>query len=97
VVPATDEKTVWAALLLLQSTAALGVQLLNVGSAAAFFISAFPIFCSMLVNNLFLTTRKGEVSLWAYALGQFFPLMTGTLIMVPTVEVFVPLVSLHRF
>ncbi|KAJ7289288.1 hypothetical protein C8J57DRAFT_1277230 [Mycena rebaudengoi] len=91
VVPATDEKTVWAALLLLQSTAALGVQLLNVGSAAAFFISAFPIFCSMLVNNLFLTTRKGEVSLWAYALGQFFPLMTGTLIMVPTVEVFVPL------
>ncbi|KAJ7736555.1 hypothetical protein DFH07DRAFT_905762 [Mycena maculata] len=90
-VPATDEKTVYAATLLLQSSAALGIQLLNVGSAAMFFISGLPIFIALLVNDLLLTTRKGEVSLWVYALGQFLPLMTGTLIMVPTVEVFVPL------
>ncbi|KAJ7083760.1 hypothetical protein C8R44DRAFT_53144 [Mycena epipterygia] len=90
-VPATDEKTVFAAILLLQSTAAFVIQLLNVGSAAAFFISALPIFGSLLLNDVVLTTRKGEMSLWTYAVGQFLPLLTGTLIMVPTVEVFVPL------
>ncbi|KAJ7698147.1 hypothetical protein B0H17DRAFT_1261330 [Mycena rosella] len=86
-----DEKSVYAAIVLLQAAAAFGIQLLGVGSAAAFFISGLPIFGSLLLNNVALTTRKGEVSLWAYALGQFLPLLTGTLIMVPTVEVFVPL------
>ncbi|KAJ7639617.1 hypothetical protein DFH06DRAFT_1217545 [Mycena polygramma] len=90
-VPVTDEKTVFSAILLLQSSAAFGVQLLNIGSAAAFFICGLPIFVALLINNMVLTTRKGEVSLWTYALGQFFPLLTGSLIMVPTVEVFVPL------
>ncbi|KAJ6614116.1 hypothetical protein B0H10DRAFT_2046102 [Mycena sp. CBHHK59/15] len=90
-VTSTDEKSVFGAILLLQTTAAFAVQLLNVGSAAIFFISGLPIFCAMLLNNLVLATRKGEISLWTYALGQFLPLMTGTLIMVPTVEVFVPL------
>ncbi|KAJ6513503.1 hypothetical protein DFH09DRAFT_1197180 [Mycena vulgaris] len=91
IVPATDEKTVFAAILLLQALAAFGIQLINIGSAAAFFISGLPIFCALLLNNVALTTRRGEVSLWAYAVGQFLPLLTGTLIMVPTVEVFVPL------
>ncbi|KAJ6577643.1 hypothetical protein B0H19DRAFT_1120767 [Mycena capillaripes] len=90
-VPVTDEKTVFSAILLLQSSAAFGIQLLNVGSAAAFFICAVPIFAALVLNNVALTTRKGEVSLWTYLFGQFFPLLTGTLIMVPTVEVFVPL------
>ncbi|KAJ7768520.1 hypothetical protein B0H16DRAFT_1520063 [Mycena metata] len=90
-VPATDEKTVFSALLLLQATAALVIQLLNVGSAAAFFIAGLPIFSALLLNDVALTTRKGEISLWTYGLGQFLPLMTGTLIMIPTLEVFVPL------
>ncbi|KAJ7131725.1 hypothetical protein C8R43DRAFT_1024401 [Mycena crocata] len=90
-VPTTDEKTVFAAIVLLQSTMAFVVQLFNIGSAAAFFISGMPIFTSLLLNNVVLTTRKGEVSLWTYAIGGFLPLLTGTLIMVPTVEVFVPL------
>ncbi|KAJ7097218.1 hypothetical protein B0H15DRAFT_825213 [Mycena belliarum] len=90
-VPATDEKAVFAAIVLLQAAAAFGIQLLNIGSAAAFFISGLPLFASLLLNNVALTTRRGEVSLWAYTLGQFLPLLTGTLIMVPTVEVFVPL------
>ncbi|KAJ7166799.1 hypothetical protein C8R46DRAFT_1095357 [Mycena filopes] len=90
-VPATEEKTVLSALLLLQATAAFAIQLLNVGSAAAFFISGLPMFGALLLNDLALTTRKAEVSLWTYALGQFLPLLTGTLIMIPTLEVFVPL------
>ncbi|KAJ7304555.1 hypothetical protein DFH08DRAFT_903357 [Mycena albidolilacea] len=90
-VPTTDEKTVFASILLLQTATAFGVQLLNVGSAAMFFISGLPIFLALLVNNMALVTRKGEISLWTYVLGQFLPLLTGTLIMVPTVEVFVPL------
>ncbi|KAF7356117.1 Peptide hydrolase [Mycena venus] len=92
-VPTTDEKTVFSSILLLQTATAFGIQLFNVGSAAMFFISGLPIFVALLINNAVLTTRKGEISLWSYALGQFLPLLTGTLIMVPTVEVFVPLVS----
>ncbi|KAJ7031858.1 hypothetical protein C8F04DRAFT_1109292 [Mycena alexandri] len=91
IVPATDEKTVFSALLLLQATAAFVIQLLNVGSAAAFFIAGLPMFGALLLNDIALTTRKGEISLWTYGLGQFLPLMTGTLIMIPTLEVFVPL------
>ncbi|KAJ7509606.1 hypothetical protein B0H11DRAFT_1960274 [Mycena galericulata] len=90
-VPTTDEESVYAALLLLQSSAAFGVQMLNIGSAAMFFISALPLFGALLVNDLVLTSGAGELSLWTYALGGFLPLLTGTLIMVPTVEVFVPL------
>jgi hypothetical protein len=92
-VPTTDEKTVFSAILLLQAAAAFSIQLINVGSAALFFISGLPIFVALLLNNVALTTRKGEISLWTYVVGQFFPLLTGTLVMVPTVEVFVPLVS----
>ncbi|KAJ7197735.1 hypothetical protein GGX14DRAFT_470744 [Mycena pura] len=88
---ATDEKTVFAATLLLQSLFAFGVQLLNIGSAAVFFIDALPIVVALFVNDFVLTTRKGEMSLWTYALGSFLPLLSGTLIMVPTLEVFVPL------
>ncbi|KAJ7923479.1 hypothetical protein B0H13DRAFT_1979948 [Mycena leptocephala] len=90
-VPTTDEKTVFSAILLLQAAAAFSIQLINVGSAALFFISGLPIFVALLLNNVALTTRKGEISLWTYVVGQFFPLLTGTLVMVPTVEVFVPL------
>ncbi|KAF8217155.1 hypothetical protein K438DRAFT_1798365 [Mycena galopus ATCC 62051] len=90
-VPTTDEKTVFSSILLLQTATAFGIQLLNVGSAAMFFISGLPIFLALLLNNTALTTRKGEISLWTYALGQSLPLLTGTLIMVPTLEVFVPL------
>ncbi|KAJ7202713.1 hypothetical protein B0H12DRAFT_1206341 [Mycena haematopus] len=80
-VPTTDEQTVFSSILLLQAAAAFGIQLLNVGSAAMFFISGLPIFLA------------GKFRLWTYVLGQFLPLLTGTLITVPTVEVFVPLVS----
>ncbi|KAJ7227883.1 hypothetical protein B0H12DRAFT_1148341 [Mycena haematopus] len=90
-VPTTDEQTVFSSILLLQAASAFGIQLLNVGSAAMFFISGLPIFLALLLNDMALATRKGEISLWTYVLGQFLPLLTGTLITVPTVEVFVPL------
>ncbi|KAF7370093.1 Peptide hydrolase [Mycena sanguinolenta] len=90
-VPTTDEQTVFSSIVLLQAAAAFGIQLLNVGSAAMFFVSGLPIFLALLLNDMALATRTGEISLWTYALGQFLPLLTGTLFMVPTLEVFVPL------
>ncbi|KAG6852571.1 hypothetical protein C0991_010900 [Blastosporella zonata] len=86
----TSEHTVLSALLLLQAGAAFGVQLLGVGSAAIFFLSALPFFLSVLVNPLFSGTTT-EVALGTYALGQAFPLFGGVLLLVPVVEVFVPL------
>ncbi|KAF8655951.1 hypothetical protein AX16_002858 [Volvariella volvacea WC 439] len=35
--------------------------------------------------------EREQMSLWNYSLGQFFPLFTGTLLIVPVLEVFVPL------
>ncbi|KAJ7056182.1 hypothetical protein C8F01DRAFT_1029694 [Mycena amicta] len=88
--PRVDEKVALASILLAQSLLAFVIQMLNVGSAAIFFIVALPMFGSLLVNDLLLTTA-GEVSLWVYGLGSFIPLLGGTLMTVPTLEVFVPL------
>ncbi|KAF8075052.1 hypothetical protein FPV67DRAFT_1475846 [Lyophyllum atratum] len=85
-----QEHTVFTALLLLQAGAAFVVQMLGVGSAAMFFLSAFPIFLVLLLNPLF-TGSTSEISLLTYALGQAFPLFGGVLLLVPVVEVFVPL------
>ncbi|KAJ7625774.1 hypothetical protein FB45DRAFT_922289 [Roridomyces roridus] len=90
-VPATDEKSAYAAILLMQSAAAFVIQLFGIGSAALFFIPSLSIFVAMLVNDFVLTTRAGEVSLWTYLLGSWFTLLTGTLVLLPTLEVFVPL------
>ncbi|KAK7024849.1 peptide hydrolase [Favolaschia claudopus] len=87
----TDEKTVFSSVVILQAAAAVVVQLLNVGSAAMFFIASIPLFSSLLLNNLVFATRAGEVSLWAYVWGQSVQLMFGTLFLIPTLEVFVPL------
>ncbi|TFK34083.1 hypothetical protein BDQ12DRAFT_690347, partial [Crucibulum laeve] len=84
------EQTALNALLLMQSGIAFGMQMLNVGSAALFFISALPLFFVLLINPLLSGSSK-EISLATYALAQVFPLLTGTLVMLPIVEVFVPL------
>ncbi|KAF7291994.1 Peptide hydrolase [Mycena indigotica] len=87
---AVDEKSALASILLAQSLLAFIIQLFNVGSAAIFFIVAMPIFGALVVNDLVLSTT-GEISLWFYGLGSFAPLLCGTLLTVPTLEVFVPL------
>lgn len=80
------------ALLLTQSGIAFVIQMLNVGSAALFFLSALPIFLALAFNPFF-TGGKKEISLMTYIIGKPFPLLTGTLLMAPVLEVFVPLVS----
>ncbi|KIJ96005.1 hypothetical protein K443DRAFT_134254 [Laccaria amethystina LaAM-08-1] len=86
------EKTVFTSLLLMQSGLAILVQLLKVGSAAMFFLSALPLFVVLLINPLFSGNTK-TISLATYFLGQICPLLTGSLLTIPTIEVFVPLMG----
>ncbi|KAG5644249.1 hypothetical protein DXG03_008787 [Asterophora parasitica] len=85
-----EEHSVFTALLLAQAGLSWGVQMLGVGSAAIFFLSAFPIFLVLLVNPL-ISGGVNEISLLTYGLGQAFPLLGGVLLLVPVIEVFVPL------
>ncbi|EAU90683.2 hypothetical protein CC1G_03952 [Coprinopsis cinerea okayama7 len=89
-----SEHTIWTSLILMQTFLALVIQLLNVGSAAIFFINAVPVFFALLVvNPLFKRggRERGEVSMVTYVVGSVFPLLTGSLLAIPTLEVFVPL------
>ncbi|KAF5379478.1 hypothetical protein D9615_006633 [Tricholomella constricta] len=90
IVGPVQEHSILTALLLLQAGTAWGVQMLGVGSAAIFFLSAFPIFLVLLVNPL-ISGGTNEISLLTYALGQALPLLGGVLLLVPVIEVFVPL------
>ncbi|KAG5727720.1 hypothetical protein E4T56_gene20743 [Termitomyces sp. T112] len=85
-----SEHTVFTALLLLQTSSAFLVQLLGVGSAAVFFLTALPIFIVTLLNPLF-SGSANEIALATYAFGQAFPLFGGVVLLTPVVEVFVPL------
>lgn len=76
----------------MQSFAALGIQLINIGSAALFFLNAVPVLVALLLNPLF-SSNPSEISMATYFLGQIFPLLTSSLLTIPTLEVFVPLVS----
>jgi hypothetical protein len=82
-------------MLLMQSFAALGIQLINIGSAALFFLNAVPVLAALLLNPL-LSSNPNEISMATYFLGQIFPLLTSSLLTIPTLEVFVPLVSIPR-
>lgn len=79
--------------LLMQSFFSVLIQMLGVGSAAIFYLSALPLFFSLVVNAFI--TGEGDISLWTYALGQANPLFTGTLMITAVSEVFVPLVRTH--
>ena len=60
-----------------------------------FFLAALPIFISLLLNPLFSSKKTlggVEFSLWTYAIGQTLPLLTGSMLLLGVVEVFVPLV-----
>lgn len=90
-----------SSLLLMQSAIMVFLQYVGIGSAAIFFLSALPLLITMAGNAiLFDNCGNGNeeieepVSLWVYALGQAFPILTGTLLFMPVLEVFVPLVSL---
>ena len=93
------ERITLKAILILQSLSAFAIQLVGIGSAAIFFMSAFPLLF-VLVGNWVLTgirkTKGNRVSLWVYMLGQCFPLLGGTMLLIPVVEFFVPLVRLFE-
>ena len=55
-------------------------------------MTAVPMIIGLVVNDIYVSPGK-QVSLVAYAVGGFVPLVTGTLVLLPTLEVFVPLVS----
>ncbi|RXW13262.1 hypothetical protein EST38_g12592, partial [Candolleomyces aberdarensis] len=84
------ERTLWTSILLMQTFMALGLQWMNIGSAALFFMSSLPLFIVTVTNPLFVS-GSGDVALISYALGQIFPLLTSSLLGIPTLEVFVPL------
>ncbi|KAF6747109.1 hypothetical protein DFP72DRAFT_614406 [Ephemerocybe angulata] len=84
------EKTLWTTLILSQSFIALALQLVNIGSGAIFFMVAVPLFTVYILNPLFSRDGNG-MSLISYALAQFLPLLTSSLLTIPTLEVFVPL------
>lgn len=86
------ERTMFSGLLLSLAFATVFLQFIGIGSAAMFFLSAAPIFVSILLDSLS-TGGKGPMSLWAYALGQLSPLLTGTQVICTVFDVFVPLVS----
>jgi hypothetical protein len=89
------EETMLNVVLLILSLLALGIQLAGIGSAAVMFLSAFPLFIVLLANRVLgrLTNGSGSrVSLWVYALGQTLPALGGTMLTVPVIEFFVPLV-----
>ena len=86
------EQSVFTALLLIQAFVALTVQLVGIGSAAIFFLTALPLFVVLALNPLFVGSNQ-RISLWTYGLGQILPSLSGSLLLLGVVEVFVPLVS----
>ena len=67
------------------------MQVAGIGSAAIFFLSAVALFVALIINSLLVGNSK-IISLWTYAIGQISPLLTGSMLIVGVVEVFVPLV-----
>jgi hypothetical protein len=83
------------AILVLQSLSAFVILLIGIGSAAIFSMSAFPLFLALVVNRALAgtgMTRGKRVPLRVYALRQCFPSLGGSILLVPVVEFFVPLV-----
>ncbi|KAF8625164.1 hypothetical protein AX15_005531 [Amanita polypyramis BW_CC] len=84
------ERTIFTALLLVQSAAAFIMQACDIGSAVLFFISALPLFVALVLNPL-LARGKGEISLATYAIGGALPILTGWMLILAVVRFFVPL------
>ena len=68
----------------------------GIGSASIFFLCALALFVALIINTLLVGNMK-NISLWTYAIGQAMPLLTGSMLIVGVVEVFVPLVCHFKF
>ncbi len=93
-----SERAVFEGVIMLNLLLAFVVQLAGIGSASLMWLTGLPVLVGLVVNDLVSKDAVG-VSLVGYAVGGFIPLVTGTLVLLPTLEVFVPLVrvSFHFF
>ncbi|KJA25691.1 hypothetical protein HYPSUDRAFT_37128 [Hypholoma sublateritium FD-334 SS-4] len=85
-----DENSVFNSSLLTQAGLAVALQFANIGSAAIFFLSALPLFSALALNPFFAGPTP-RLSLWTYALGSLLPSISGVLLLLGVVDVFVPL------
>lgn len=84
------EVTVFTSLLLLQSYLALALQMIGYGSAVMLYLNALSLGVSLVLNQMFVSDPE-EIQLWMYAISQLVPLMNGTQLCAPLLDVFVPL------
>ncbi|KAH9839719.1 uncharacterized protein C8Q71DRAFT_905143 [Rhodofomes roseus] len=84
------ERTTFASVILLQSFVACVGQLLGVGSAGVFALTAFPMVVATALNAI-LTKAGDDISLWSYAVALFTPLSLGAQMFFIVLDVFVPL------
>ena len=85
------ERTTFASVILLQSFIACVGQLVGVGSAGVFALSAAPMVVAIVLNAI-LASSVDDISLWSYAVALFTPLSLGAQMFYITLDVFVPLV-----
>ncbi|KAF8903001.1 hypothetical protein CPB85DRAFT_1255887 [Mucidula mucida] len=85
-----SERAVFEGVIMLNLLLAFVVQLAGIGSASLMWLTGLPVLVGLVVNDLVSKDAVG-VSLVGYAVGGFIPLVTGTLVLLPTLEVFVPL------
>ena len=78
--------------MLVQAFLAVAIQFLDIGGGGLTFLSSAPLIPALVLNSM-LTSPGEDISLWAYAIGQISPLVTGTTIFCAILDVFVPLVS----
>ena len=90
-----DENSVYNSSLLAQAGIAVVLQFANIGSAAIFFLSALPLFSALALNPFF-SGPTPRLSLWTYAIGSLLPSISGVLLLLGVVDVFVPLVCESR-
>ena len=70
------------------------IQMLGVGAGGSLFLSSCPMIPALVLNFL-LTSPGDDISLWSYAIGLVTPLVTGTILLLSVLDVFVPLVSAY--
>lgn len=78
----------------LQSRMAFAIQMSGIGTTAVFFLLGLPLLVVMFVNPMF-NGSMNQISLSMYSLGQALPLL-GSILLIPVIEVFVPLVRSYR-
>ena len=86
------EQTAFSSIMVLQGFLGALIQLLGIGAGGTLFLSSSPMIPALVLNSL-LTNPGDDISLWSYAIGLVTPLVTGTVLLLSVLDVFVPLVS----